>query len=276
MILFGWYHRCSKFTGPHSCQFLILWKVGVGFLEVYSTCVICWTATTDVVILYSCILFKFCWIFKYNITEKGCANAAVLNDMWNIPEILDDTACTLRTLRKWSSSVDNLFFRNSSCAFWMSTISSSVLISSAIKWSTGHTTVCRNVLFIKTFYLFIHINTFCSKCTAREFYQELYSSEQQEIPKEPMALYQFHGLVKMQSCEVNYAIKRNEKRKAPGPDNVVSDLLRDARKVMCTKLVEVFNKCLLQCKVPEEWNSTVITLLCTGKAIPRPSTIACL
>ena len=61
--------------------------------------------------------------------------------------------------------------------------------------------------------------------------------------------------------EVHHAIVKTKRGKAPGPDGVSNDLLRDAGEAMSTKLAELFNKCLLQCQVPEEWNNAIIILL---------------
>ena len=56
-------------------------------------------------------------------------------------------------------------------------------------------------------------------------------------------------------------MKQSKKGKAPGPDNVTIDLIEASGQVVNNKLAYLFNECLRQGKVPENWNEAIIILL---------------
>ena len=75
---------------------------------------------------------------------------------------------------------------------------------------------------------------------AREYYQKLYSSERPpNHPRETQ--YQSHGFPEITVCEVKLAIKQMKKGKAPGPDNIIVDLIRDADEPIWVRLARLFN-----------------------------------
>ena len=63
------------------------------------------------------------------------------------------------------------------------------------------------------------------------------------------------------ASEVRHAIRKPKKYKAPGPDNISNDLLKNTGKVLLTKLAELFNECLHQSKIPQDWQTAAIILL---------------
>ena len=95
-----------------------------------------------------------------------------------------------------------------------------------------------------------------------EFYEKLYSSDRPD-PEPPDVEVQ-HELVdfpKVEPWEVELAVKQSKKGKAPGPDNITIDLIEAADETIYTKLAALFNECLRESKVPEEWNEAIIILL---------------
>nr|XP_027229599.1 uncharacterized protein LOC113821306 [Penaeus vannamei] len=80
---------------------------------------------------------------------------------------------------------------------------------------------------------------------AREFYQQLYSSDepQQQIEEGTTERCSFPAITQR---EVEHAINQSKKGKAPGPDNITMDLLKDADTLVFKKLVKPFNICVKQ------------------------------
>jgi len=95
---------------------------------------------------------------------------------------------------------------------------------------------------------------------AREFYEKLYSSDKMNSTK-PEGQQQFHDFPKIESWEIQLAIKQSKKGKAPGPDNINIDLIEAAGEIICEKIAHLFNECLKQSKVPDDWNEAIIILL---------------
>ena len=97
---------------------------------------------------------------------------------------------------------------------------------------------------------------------AREYYQKLYSSERARChlcQRENQHLS--HGFPEITACEVRLAIKQMKKGKAPGPDNITLDLIRNAGEPIHVRLARLFNECLKKSKTPEEWNKAILILL---------------
>ncbi|XP_037780209.1 craniofacial development protein 2-like [Penaeus monodon] len=57
------------------------------------------------------------------------------------------------------------------------------------------------------------------------------------------------------------AVEQSKKGKAPGPDNITIDLIEAAGDVVYDKLATLFNECLRQSTIPDEWNEAIIVLL---------------
>ncbi|XP_037791063.1 uncharacterized protein LOC119586412 [Penaeus monodon] len=110
---------------------------------------------------------------------------------------------------------------------------------------------------------------------AQEFYEKLYSStrpepppppptEQKPAPEEPEIQQRFHEFPDIKDWEVKLAVKQSKKGKAPGPDNITIDLIEAAGDVVYDKLATLFNECLRQSTIPDEWNEA---FYCTRKEI---------
>ena len=91
---------------------------------------------------------------------------------------------------------------------------------------------------------------------AREFYEELYSSDQM-MPPNDQSTSEFHNLPDIEPWEVKLAVKQSKKGKAPGKDNLTIDLIEAAGDLVYGKIAFLFNQCLRQSKVPEDWNEAI-------------------
>ena len=63
------------------------------------------------------------------------------------------------------------------------------------------------------------------------------------------------------SYEIQLALHQLKNRKAPGEDGIIPEMLKINSEPLQTILAELFTKCLIETKVPENWNNDVITLL---------------
>ena len=66
---------------------------------------------------------------------------------------------------------------------------------------------------------------------------------------------------KIESWEVNLAVKQSKKGKAPGQDNITIDLIEAAGEEIYSKMAHLFNECLTQSKIPDSWNEAIVILL---------------
>ena len=64
------------------------------------------------------------------------------------------------------------------------------------------------------------------------------------------------------ASEVRYTIRQLKENKAPGPNNITNDLLKNTGEVLQTKLAELFDECLHQFKIPKDWQTVALILLC--------------
>ena len=50
-------------------------------------------------------------------------------------------------------------------------------------------------------------------------------------------------------------------KKAPGPDNITHELIKNTREALLTKLAKLFYECLHQLKIPKDWQTAAVILL---------------
>lgn len=61
--------------------------------------------------------------------------------------------------------------------------------------------------------------------------------------------------------EVQFAVKKMKKGKAPGEDGITADILHEGGEHIEDILTDLFNRCLKQKDVPEDWKNAIIILL---------------
>ena len=102
---------------------------------------------------------------------------------------------------------------------------------------------------------------------SREFYENLYSTTHpvdQQTQLDHVDVkdhHQFESFPSVEAWEVKLAVKQSKKGKAPGPDNITTELIEAADELIYGKLATLFNECLHQSTVPEQWNEAIIILL---------------
>ena len=93
-----------------------------------------------------------------------------------------------------------------------------------------------------------------------DFYTELYA--QTGVPTPTPSTNLEHEEVPPILCEeVERAIRDAKSGKSPGPDNITIDLIKCAGKPLAETLTKLFNKCLRDCSIPQEWNNASMLLL---------------
>lgn len=68
--------------------------------------------------------------------------------------------------------------------------------------------------------------------------------------------------------EVEGAISSLKVRKAPGPDGICNEHLKEAHPVLAKVWLALFNKCLEKGEIPHEWRKSTIKMLYKGKGDP--------
>ena len=61
--------------------------------------------------------------------------------------------------------------------------------------------------------------------------------------------------------EVNAAIKRLKRNKAPGNDNITADVLKDGGEPIIQMFTNMFNRCLSEGKLPSSWKNASVILI---------------
>ena len=93
---------------------------------------------------------------------------------------------------------------------------------------------------------------------AFEYYRDLYSSNEVYVP---LDLRLDTSVPEVTSNEIEAAIKLCKMGKSCGPDGVTNEMLKLADTTILNALVTLFNECLEQRKIPDEWNDATIILL---------------
>ena len=60
--------------------------------------------------------------------------------------------------------------------------------------------------------------------------------------------------------EVKHALNKTKRGKAPGEDDIISYMLKDAGDVVHNKLAQLFTQCLCNTDVPEAWCNAIVSL----------------
>ena len=103
---------------------------------------------------------------------------------------------------------------------------------------------------------------------AKQFYEKLYSSDQdsntiddsEELNKLNSSLHPL-PVPEIAADEIEHTIHQLKRGKAPGPDNITPDVLRDAGPSILKPLANLYTECLKQNKIPESWHSAIVILL---------------
>ena len=61
--------------------------------------------------------------------------------------------------------------------------------------------------------------------------------------------------------EVNAAIKRLKRKKAPGNDNITADVLKDGGELIVQMFTNMFNRCLREGKLPNSWKDASVIII---------------
>ena len=65
--------------------------------------------------------------------------------------------------------------------------------------------------------------------------------------------------------ELIASIMKLKKKKAPGPDSIIGEFLREAGLGVLLPLLEIFNEIKRSKSPPEQWNSVLITIIYKNK-----------
>ena len=65
--------------------------------------------------------------------------------------------------------------------------------------------------------------------------------------------------------EITNTITTAKNGKAPGPDRIYAEHLKDSIHVLQDYWTELFNKCMNTGKIPEQWRSSIIKIMFKGK-----------
>ena len=96
---------------------------------------------------------------------------------------------------------------------------------------------------------------------AKEFYENLYSSNRVEPVEEPFTEKKFQKFPKIEPWEVNLAVKQSKIWKAPGQDNITIDLIEAVGEEIYRKMAYLFNECITESEIPDSWNEAIVILL---------------
>ena len=95
-----------------------------------------------------------------------------------------------------------------------------------------------------------------------EFYTNLYSTK---LPQGQPSV-QIHNTritppLPILPTEVNAAIKRLKRNKAPGNDNITADVLKDDGEPIVQMFTNLFNRCLREGKLPNSWKDASVIII---------------
>jgi len=94
------------------------------------------------------------------------------------------------------------------------------------------------------------------------FYQDLYSSKTEgDLDEERVMSPENSEIPPITQEEVNEAIKQMKKNKAPGIDEITSDIIKEGGKETVTQLVKLYNQIMQERKIPVTWKEAKVILL---------------
>jgi len=77
----------------------------------------------------------------------------------------------------------------------------------------------------------------------KEYYENVYHSNSNKFAPIPSQTDQL-PIPSISRSEGRFAIRQLEENKAPEPDNITNDLLKNTGEALLTKLAKLFNECL--------------------------------
>jgi ribonuclease HII len=90
-----------------------------------------------------------------------------------------------------------------------------------------------------------------------EFYEDLYTSEQKiVVPDGP-----HEEVPEIKYWESNHALRHMKRGKAPGPDGILVDSLKEGGDIATKELAKLFTQCITEQKVPLSWKKANMTIL---------------
>ena len=93
-----------------------------------------------------------------------------------------------------------------------------------------------------------------------EFYQELYSSRSNQVKENFLSPDQM-DIPTITVEEIELAVKQMKKNKAPGLDEITSDIIKIGGEQIYTQLASLYNQILTERKIPKEWKEAKVILL---------------
>jgi len=92
-----------------------------------------------------------------------------------------------------------------------------------------------------------------------EFYKNLYESKMNVVPLDEQT--DTEPIEEIIEEEIQKTTKALKNGKAPGPDNIVNELLKRSANITSTPLALLVNKCLNKGSIPENWRNASVILL---------------
>lgn len=103
------------------------------------------------------------------------------------------------------------------------------------------------------------LNRIIKRC--EEFYTRLYSTRRPQDQPFANNNTQTKSIPRILLSEVESAIKRLKRDKAPGEDNISAGMLQDGGEPVIKELTCLYNRCLTEGKVPNKWKNGIVTIL---------------
>ena len=96
---------------------------------------------------------------------------------------------------------------------------------------------------------------------ATSFYSDLYKDENHLIPKEKNQEWKLEAEPEIIPREVEWVISNLKNNKAPGSDKISNEFFKLGGKLLVDTLTKLFNKILIDKKIPENWKQSDIILI---------------
>lgn len=71
--------------------------------------------------------------------------------------------------------------------------------------------------------------------------------------------------IQITTKEIRETIEKTKNKKAPGPDNICMEHLKDSKEILLPLWTELFNKCIHTASIPDNWRTAKIKVLYKGK-----------
>lgn len=100
---------------------------------------------------------------------------------------------------------------------------------------------------------------------AHKFYQDLYSPRTERPPgnqnKRKVVNVGSEEIPEINEEEIIHAINSMKKNKAPGGDDIIAEMLKEAQEIVIPQLKHLFNLCIEQQTIPTNWNEAIIVIV---------------